>query len=98
MIGTLAYIELGIGEGRLVQGGGIVEGEGFFIQPTIIADLDPNARLMQEEVFGPVLGFCKASSFEEALDIANNTEFGLTGAYFHESSPLGACTGEISRW
>ncbi|ANY68045.1 L-glutamate gamma-semialdehyde dehydrogenase [Paenibacillus sp. BIHB 4019] len=76
------YIETGSKEGRLVTGGEKAEGDGYYIQPTIIADLKPDAVLMQEEVFGPVLGFCKASSYEEALEIANNTEYGLTGAVF----------------
>ena len=53
---------------------------GFFVQPTIIADVDPKARLMQEEIFGPVVAFAKAKDFDHALEIANNTEYGLTGA------------------
>ncbi|AJY76778.1 L-glutamate gamma-semialdehyde dehydrogenase [Paenibacillus beijingensis] len=76
------YIEVGNKEGRLVAGGGKAEGDGYFIEPTIIADVKPDAILMQEEIFGPVLAFCKAASFDEALDIANNTEYGLTGAVF----------------
>jgi len=62
---------------------GIGEGDsskGYFIQPTIFADVDENARLMKEEIFGPVVAFCKAKDFDHALEIANNTEFGLTGA------------------
>ncbi|WP_283249443.1 aldehyde dehydrogenase family protein [Bacillus sp. FJAT-49736] len=52
----------------------------YFIQPTIFADLDPNSRLMQEEIFGPVVAFSKAKDFTHAIEIANNTEYGLTGA------------------
>ncbi len=76
------YIEIGKSEGRLVAGGGSDGSKGWFIEPTVVADLDPQARLMQEEIFGPVLAVCKADSFEDAMAIANNTEFGLTGALF----------------
>ncbi|MFC0273867.1 L-glutamate gamma-semialdehyde dehydrogenase [Metabacillus herbersteinensis] len=74
------YITIGKGEGRLVSGGNGDDSKGYFIEPTIFADLDPKARLMQEEIFGPVVAFSKFSSFDEALEIANNTEYGLTGA------------------
>lgn len=74
------YIEIGKQEGRLVAGGEGDNSKGFFIQPTIIADLDPKARIMQEEIFGPVVGFTKAKDFDEAIEMANNTEYGLTGA------------------
>ena len=74
------YIEIGKREGRLACGGKADGTKGWFIEPTIIADLDPYARLMQEEVFGPVLAVCKAADFDDCLRIANNTEFGLTGA------------------
>ncbi|PRA02657.1 MULTISPECIES: L-glutamate gamma-semialdehyde dehydrogenase [unclassified Paenibacillus] len=74
------YIEIGKGEGRLVHGGGTGNVEGYFIEPTIIADVDPKARIAQDEIFGPVLAFIKAESFQDALDIANNTDYGLTGA------------------
>jgi 1-pyrroline-5-carboxylate dehydrogenase len=74
------YIEIGKGEGRLVHGGGTGDPAGYFIEPTIIADVDPQARIAQEEIFGPVLAFIKADSFQDALEIANNTDYGLTGA------------------
>jgi 1-pyrroline-5-carboxylate dehydrogenase len=76
----LAYIEIGKQEGRLMTGGGKAPGNGYFIQPTIFADVDPEARIAQEEIFGPVVAFHKAKSFDHALVIANNTEYGLTGA------------------
>jgi len=76
------YIDIGKKEGRLVAGGAPAEGDGFYIQPTIIADVRPDAVIMKEEIFGPVLAFCKADSFEEALRIANDTEYGLTGSVF----------------
>jgi 1-pyrroline-5-carboxylate dehydrogenase len=74
------YIDIGKQEGRLVAGGTSDDAKGYFIDPTVFADLDPKARIMQEEIFGPVVAFTKASSYEEAIDIANNTEYGLTGA------------------
>ena len=55
---------------------------GYFIEPTIVADVPPTGRLAQEEIFGPVLAFIKAADWAEALEIANNTEFGLTGAVY----------------
>ena len=83
----LEYIEIGKGEGRLMTGGGPNESNngGFFIEPTVIADVAPGARISQEEIFGPVLAFIKAKDWTEALAIANNTEFGLTGAVFTKS-------------
>ncbi|MCZ4150899.1 1-pyrroline-5-carboxylate dehydrogenase, partial [Escherichia coli] len=74
------YIEVGKQEGRLMLGGETGDVQGYFIEPTIIADVDPLARIAQEEIFGPVLAFIKANTFEEALQIANNTDYGLTGA------------------
>lgn len=74
------YIEIGKEEGRLVTGGEADDSKGYFIQPTIFADLDPKARIMQEEIFGPVVAFCKVKDFDEAIEVANNTEYGLTGA------------------
>lgn len=76
----IEYIGIGKQEGRLVAGGQGDNSTGYFIQPTIFADLNPKARLMQEEIFGPVVGFTKAKTFDEAIEIANNTEYGLTGA------------------
>ncbi|WP_411843063.1 L-glutamate gamma-semialdehyde dehydrogenase [Salinicoccus sp. HZC-1] len=74
------YIEIGKEEGELKIGGETDDSKGYFINPTIFADLDPKARIMQEEIFGPVVAFGKAKDFDEMLDIANNTEYGLTGA------------------
>lgn len=74
------YIEIGKIEGRLVLGGNGDNSIGYFIEPTIFADVDPHARIMQEEIFGPVVAFTKAKNFTEAIEIANNTEYGLTGA------------------
>jgi 1-pyrroline-5-carboxylate dehydrogenase len=78
------YIEIGKGEGRLLAGGGPLSDDqrGYFIKPTVIGDVDPMARISQEEIFGPVLAAFRAKDFNEALDIANNTQFGLTGAVY----------------
>ena len=78
----LEYIAIGRQEGRLLTGGGEVPGPGYFIQPTVFADIPPKGRLAQEEIFGPVLAVIKARDFDEALEIANNTEYGLTGAAY----------------
>ena len=78
----MEYIGIGKREGRLVAGGEPGDGEGFFVQPTAFADVDPRARIAQEEIFGPVVAVIKARDFDHALEIANGTEFGLTGAVF----------------
>ena len=78
----LDYIEIGRKEGRLLTGGGPAPGDGYFIVPTIFADVSPEARIFQEEVFGPVLAVTKARDFEHALELANNSEYGLTGSVF----------------
>jgi 1-pyrroline-5-carboxylate dehydrogenase len=87
MKSVLDYIEIGKKEGRVIHGGGPAKeaGEGYYIQPTVIADVSPTARIAQEEIFGPVLAVIKARNFEDALQIANNTEFGLTGAVYSSS-------------
>jgi 1-pyrroline-5-carboxylate dehydrogenase len=84
---VLNYIAVGKGEGRLLIGGEAVETEagGYFIAPTVIADVSPTARIAQEEIFGPVLAVIKSHSFDEAVKIANNTEYGLTGAIYSNS-------------
>jgi 1-pyrroline-5-carboxylate dehydrogenase len=84
---VLGYIEIGKKEGRLIAGGGPAKeaGDGYFIRPTVIADVDPKARISQEEIFGPVLAVIRARNFDDALDIANNTEFGLTGSVYSTS-------------
>ncbi len=81
---VLKYIEIGKSEGRLIAGGEAVETPdgGYYVAPTILADIAPNARIAQEEIFGPVLAIIKAEGFEDALAIANNTEYGLTGAIY----------------
>ena len=78
-----SYIEKGKSEGgRVVIGGGSDGEQGFFIEPTVIADVKPGATIEQEEIFGPVLAVIKAENYDDALNIANDTEFGLTGAVY----------------
>lgn len=81
----LGYVETGRAEGRLLAGGKRAGGEGYFIEPTVVADVEPGARVEQEEIFGPYLAVIKARDFDHALEIANDTEFGLTGAVYSRS-------------
>ncbi|MDA3932172.1 MAG: L-glutamate gamma-semialdehyde dehydrogenase [Tenericutes bacterium] len=74
------YIEIGKKEGKLLIGGTTNKERGYFIDPTVFIDLDAKSRIMQEEVFGPVLGVTKVKTFEEGLEVINGTEYGLTGA------------------
>jgi len=77
------YIEKGKSEGgRVLSGGGSDGEQGFFIEPTVIADVNPGATIEQEEIFGPVLAVIKAQDYDDALKIANDTQYGLTGAVY----------------
>jgi 1-pyrroline-5-carboxylate dehydrogenase len=78
----LEYIKVGKAEGKLKCGGKRVGDTGWFIEPTVIADVTRNARIAQEEIFGPVLAVIKAQNYSDALKIANGTEYGLTGAVY----------------
>jgi 1-pyrroline-5-carboxylate dehydrogenase len=84
MESILNYIQKAQAEGgRVITGGGKVEGlDGYYVQPTVIADVKPTDTIAQEEIFGPVLAVIKAKNFDEGLSIANNTQFGLTGAVY----------------
>jgi 1-pyrroline-5-carboxylate dehydrogenase len=77
-----AYLAIARDEGRIVAGGGRAAGEGYFFEPTVVADVDRHARVAQEEIFGPVLAVIPADGFDDALAIANDSEFGLTGAVY----------------
>ncbi|MCG8604235.1 L-glutamate gamma-semialdehyde dehydrogenase [bacterium] len=79
---TMQYVEIGKNEGRLVLGGDTGSPEGYYVNPTIFVGIESKDRLAQEEVFAPVLAVIKADDFEHALRIANDTEFGLTGAVY----------------
>lgn len=82
----LEYVRTGIREGgKCVAGGVEAGGDGYFIRPTVIADVEPGATISQEEIFGPVLAVIKARNFDHAIEIANNTEYGLTGAVYSKS-------------
>ena len=78
----LNYIQVGMKEGRLAAGGEPADGNGHYLQPTVFADVDSRARIAQEEIFGPIVAVIKARDFDDALVIANSTEYGLTGAVF----------------
>ncbi len=67
---------------RVLAGGGRPDGGGYFVEPTVLADLPPTSRVVREEIFGPVVALLPASSYEEAVALANDTPFGLTAALF----------------
>jgi 1-pyrroline-5-carboxylate dehydrogenase len=81
------YIEIGKTEGRLVRGGkrATLATDGYYIEPTIFADVAPHARIAQEEIFGPVTAFIRANDLDDAFRIANGTKFGLTGGFFSQN-------------
>lgn len=78
----LNYIEIGKQEGTLQHGGKALDSKGYFIEPTIISDVSRTDRIMKEEIFGPVLAIAKAKDWKDAIEIYNDTEYGLTGAFF----------------
>lgn len=81
--GITGYIEKGRAEGgRVVAGGKSDASNGFFVEPTVIADVEPGQTIEQQEIFGPVLAVIRARDFDHALEIANDTEYGLTGAVY----------------
>ena len=82
-----SYIQKGVEEGgQVVTGGDANDSDGFYITPTVIKNVDPNATIEQEEVFAPVLAVIKARDYDHALEIANGTQYGLTGAVYSQSS------------
>jgi 1-pyrroline-5-carboxylate dehydrogenase len=81
----LGYIEKGKQEGRLVAGGSAAPGDGHFVRPTVIADIEPTSALFREEIFGPVLAVTRARNFEHAIELANDSEYGLTGAVYTQN-------------
>lgn len=78
------YVEIARQEGNIVYGGNYSDAEGYYIEPTVVRDIKRDARIANEEIFGPVLAVIKVESFDEALDIANQTEYGLTGSVYSE--------------
>ncbi|MBV9216955.1 MAG: L-glutamate gamma-semialdehyde dehydrogenase [Acidobacteria bacterium] len=83
---TMGYIRKGLDEGgKLLTGGTGDDTKGFFVEPTIIDEVKPGDTIEQEEIFAPVLAVIKARDFDHALEIANDTQFGLTGSVFSAS-------------
>jgi 1-pyrroline-5-carboxylate dehydrogenase len=79
----LESIETGRREGRVLLGGEKAgDDSGYFVTPTVIADVEPSAHVAQEEIFGPVLAVLRSKDFEDGLRIANDTEYGLTGSVY----------------
>jgi 1-pyrroline-5-carboxylate dehydrogenase len=76
------YVDVGREEGKLVFGGGTDDTRGWYVEPTIFDEVAPRARIAQEEIFGPVLAVLRARDFDHALEIANDTVYGLTGAVY----------------
>ncbi|MXP24432.1 aldehyde dehydrogenase family protein [Gordonia sp. HNM0687] len=102
---VLDYIEIGKAEGaRLVTGGGRPEGleKGWYVEPTLFADVTPDMRIAQEEIFGPVVVVIPFDSIDEAVEIANGTDYGLSGAVYAKDTALAESvarrvrTGQIS--
>lgn len=78
----LRMIDVGRTEGAVIAGGGKFDGPGHYVSPTVVADVDPSARVAQEEIFGPVLALSRVADFDEGVRAFNGTEYGLTGGYF----------------
>ncbi len=91
-----SYFALAASEGRIVAGGVRLDREGFYIAPTVIADVAPDSRLAQEEIFGPVVVVLKARNFDDAIAIANGTDYGLTGSvYSRDETRLARAADEV---
>jgi 1-pyrroline-5-carboxylate dehydrogenase len=84
-IKILNYVSIGQQEGRILMGGAdreLPDQTGWFVHPAIFADVQPDARIAREEIFGPVLSCIRAENWDHAIEIANSTDYGLTGAAF----------------
>ena len=82
-ISILSEIQSGLAEAQLIMGGKPIDRDGgHYIEPTVFDGVDPASRLAQHEIFGPVLSVITVKDFDEALDVANGTEFGLTGGVY----------------
>ena len=84
---VMKYVEIGKGEGATLACGGNRLGtgthaKGFFHEPTVFVDVDPKMRIAREEIFGPVVSVMKCRSVEEAIDIGNGVEYGLSAAIY----------------
>jgi 1-pyrroline-5-carboxylate dehydrogenase len=82
----LDYIRIGRTEGRMLVDGGAVPAAGHYVPPTVIADVDAGSRVFQEEIFGPVLAVAKARDFDHAMEMANDSQYGLTGAVYSDDA------------
>lgn len=81
----MEYIHIGKSEGNLICGGEPAPGDGWFIRPTVIVDIEAKHRIFQEEIFGPVLGVTRSRDFDHAIELANDSEYGLTGAVYSKN-------------
>ncbi|WP_435769053.1 aldehyde dehydrogenase [Nocardioides sp. SYSU DS0651] len=86
---VLGYVELGRTEARLTTGGGRPDGAGWFVEPTVFADVDNRARIAQEEIFGPVLCVTPYADEDEAIAIANDSDYGLGGVVWSDDPDHG---------
>jgi RHH-type proline utilization regulon transcriptional repressor/proline dehydrogenase/delta 1-pyrroline-5-carboxylate dehydrogenase len=84
---VLEYKRIAASEGRVALDVDVsdIADRGFFVGPMIVADVPPDARIAQEEIFGPLLSVIKAKDLTEALDIANGTAYALTGGVYSRS-------------
>ncbi|MCL4493300.1 MAG: L-glutamate gamma-semialdehyde dehydrogenase [Firmicutes bacterium] len=78
----LGYIQWGKDNAKLQTGGTTLDMDGYFIPPTIFSDVEPGSKIEQEEIFGPVLAVIRAKDWSDALRIANDTDYGLTGSVY----------------
>jgi acyl-CoA reductase-like NAD-dependent aldehyde dehydrogenase len=84
---SLDYIGIGTGEGaRLVSGGEVPEGDGFYLTPAVVADVANGMRIAREEIFGPVASIIPFDTEEEAITIANDSDYGLSGSLWTGSA------------
>ncbi|WP_438362697.1 aldehyde dehydrogenase [Mycobacterium intracellulare] len=86
---VLGYIQTGVDEGATIAVGGGVPAHlptGYFVEPTVLADVDPNSTVAQDEIFGPVLAVIPHDGDDHAVEIANNSRYGLSGAVVSASN------------
>ncbi|CAN5676453.1 aldehyde dehydrogenase family protein [soil metagenome] len=84
---SLDYLEIGAGEGaRLVSGGEVGEGPGYFLSPAVVADVSNDMRIAREEIFGPVASVIPFDGEEEAIRISNDSDYGLSGSLWTGSA------------
>lgn len=81
---VLSYLEIGKSEAKCLTGGDKVAelSQGYFVQPTIFGDVSPNARIFQEEIFGPALSICTIKDIDEGIEYANSVRYGLTASLY----------------